>query len=509
MENYNELNNIAKKFFDILTEENNSHKKKKYKSLLTFTYTTSPIENIQLIDIRITNRSIEDKIYLENDKIFEYLRRGDSLIYNKLTDKYSIARIGLPKFFDYKKNYASNENDLKNRVLSNVINKKNLYLYYTEKANGENFQVSFNKEYNSFVVASKNVSILLRDENDLNFYKNQNNDRYSFVIDFAEIWFKIYNEKIIDKNLFKETLGDYTIIGESVGDLTKQHIKLYNERDVIFYSIIDNKKFLEQLCLPLKESFEIFKKFNLSYVPIASSEKYENFDELKKNLDIKYNEVLCLNVEKGGEGNVVYFCMEEDNKEVVLSLGKLKTFEYRFYRKIREKIKLIINKRHPLNVETAKIRLKNESIELLEDQKDNIDLDKYLQFGYYVLDYNNLDRFEYSNVFAFFLKEMKKNFDNGVDFKSIKTNELHEELKKYLSDNYFSEDSEKEKEEEEDEKLKKKIEKRKEKKKRKREEREKKKKNRKDKNNKKNDEIEKESSEEEDIKEVENEMNEI
>ena len=199
--------------------------------------------------------------------------------------------------------------------------------------------------------------------------------------------------------------------------------------------------------------------------------------------------------------------MEEDNKEVVLSLGKLKTFEYRFYRKIREKIKLIINKRHPLNVETAKIRLKNESIELLEDQKDNIDLDKYLQFGYYVLDYNNLDRFEYSNVFAFFLKEMKKNFDNGVDFKSIKTNELHEELKKYLSDNYFSEDLEKE--EEEDEKLKKKIEKRKEKKKRKREEREKKKKNRKDKNNKKNDEIEKESSEEEDIKEVENEMNDI
>ncbi len=62
---------------------------------------------------------------------------------------------------------------------------------------------------------------------------------------------------------------------------------------------------------------------------------------------------------------------------------------------------------------------------------------------------------------------MKTNFDNGIDFKSIKKNELYEELKKYLSDNYFSEDLEKE--EEEDEKLKKKIEKRKEKKKRKRE----------------------------------------
>ena len=107
------------------------------------------------------------------------------MLYNKKDNTYDYARIGLPKFFDYKKEFLQDNKKDKmqqERVIGNLLkinkeNKENVkyFAYLTTKVNGENFQVSYNKKYSCWIIASKNVSIAVRNKDDLNFYKNAEN----------------------------------------------------------------------------------------------------------------------------------------------------------------------------------------------------------------------------------------------------------------------------------------------------------------------------------------------
>ena len=153
--------------------------------MVRFNRMPTPIEGVELIDIKLGARLQEDEIFLEEDFIAEYMRRGESLFYNKNSDIYDYARLGLNKFFDYKKNFDDeNKKDKlqEKRVVGNMIkiskeNKENTkYLaYLTTKVNGENFQVSYNTKYSCWVIASKNVSMAVRNKEDINFYKNLKN----------------------------------------------------------------------------------------------------------------------------------------------------------------------------------------------------------------------------------------------------------------------------------------------------------------------------------------------
>ena len=84
------------------------------------------------MDIKIALKYEEDKLYLKNDKVYKYLRRGNCLTYNTKTGQKGIARIGLIKFFDYRKNFSSYHSEEK-RVLEKVKESKlPLSVYLTE-----------------------------------------------------------------------------------------------------------------------------------------------------------------------------------------------------------------------------------------------------------------------------------------------------------------------------------------------------------------------------------------
>ncbi len=425
-----------------------SHIKKK--KMFQYNNYNSPINNLELIDIKIAIRYGEDEIYCNDDDVFNNIRRGDCLTYNKETKKYGIGRIGLIKFFDYKKKYNQNEISLEKRVLDKV-KQSNLPLiaYLTEKANGENFQVSFNNEFQCWIIGSKNVSLAARDEKDLDYYnKNNENNRYNYTLNFAKLWFELLNNNIKDKiEEFKKEMGDHTLIGENVGDLLYQHIKTYNKRDVIFYGIVNNSMYDNEICLPLNKSFKIFKKYNLSYVPNEVSPIYDNFSKLKLYLDEKYDEILLRNLENGGEGCVVYIAeVDENGNENVLTLGKLKTFEYRFYRKIREKCKQLRYK-NKKSTNYLKNSLRKESEEIIEHLKDKINFDDYMNFGDFIIDYNEFDNRDFSNVFANFIEEMKKMYEKKEEFNNIKKD--FDKKFNYYFHNYNENESDEENEKDE------------------------------------------------------------
>ena len=72
--------------------------------------------------------------------------------------------------------------------------------------------------------------------------KNEKNlilERYIYPIDFAETWFNLLQERIIDNNLlekFIKEFGDYTLIGESVRDKKREHVLVYkSDKFACFY----------------------------------------------------------------------------------------------------------------------------------------------------------------------------------------------------------------------------------------------------------------------------------
>ena len=588
--------------------------------LIKFNKFPTPIKDVELIDIKLGNKIKEDDIFLEKDFIAQHLRRGESLFYNKAEDTYDYARLGLPKFFDYKKSYNDTDNDtkLKHRVLGRILeiaeNEKNnenmnFFAYLTTKVNGENFQVSYNTKYNCWVIASKNVSLAIRNKEDIEFYKNENNfkdyliednshqdklltdkdkkkmekkekkkekkkkkqerierrkkgkngedekdeeddekdeneendqnkinintenkndkknkglksllERYTFAIDFAETWLNLLEKKIINnenKNLieeFKTELGNHTLIGESVGDKKREHILVYKERDIIFYGIVNNQKLLSQNCLPLSKSFDIFKKYNLSFTEISPSQKYKTLEELFTYINEQYDVIFDKSLQESGEGNVVYLSCDINGNESVKGLAKLKTFEYRYLRKVREKCKAV-----PPKVDRAKIELEckakfnenkkkkekknkgkkevneneekealkrmykkidneekekneerdkkiknlinkmiRETKDLLKDvpkSKYNADavlLNEYLGLGEYIINYKAKDDTNYSDVFASYIEIMKEKFKSKTEINDLLINEIKKRFEGLIS-NKEEEKEEKEDNEEKDE----------------------------------------------------------
>ena len=596
---------------NIISEMEKTNNKKQYHKLkdmmIKFNKMPTPLDNVDLIDIKLGARLTEDEVFLEQDFIAQYLRRGESLFFNNINGKYDYARIGLNKFFDYKKIFDINkENDVKlqKRVLGNMIkisneneNNKNVkyYAYLTTKVNGENFQVSYNTEYQCWVIASKNVSIAVKKKSDIDFYKNGNNflnlekeedkekdaslnpkeimkknkkakkeekkkkkqerierrkkekekendeikeeeekeeknekekdkknnkaqsilNRFSYACDFAETWFNILEERIIKNNLYDEfikEISDHTLIGESVGDKKREHILVYKERDIIFYGIVNNKKLLTENCIPLSQSFNIFKKYNLTYTEIQPSEKFDTLNDLLSYINTQYDVIFDKSLQESGEGNVVYFSCDINNVESIQNCGKLKTFDYRFLRKIREKCKGVpppidktlvekelekkknSNKNKKKNkknkdeneeesekdkekmnkkidnemkqqnqlrdkkIENLIKKIRNESAELLKEvpnskyNTDKVLREKYFNFAEYVIKYKSMDNTAYNDVFASYIEIMKQKFEQKAEINELMINEIKKKFEGLININNTGEDNEEEGNDEEDQK---------------------------------------------------------
>ena len=79
-----------------------------------------------------------------------------------------------------------------------------------------------------------------------------------------------------------------------------------------------------------EESSAIFSKYNLRCVKTVSRGKFNSMEELKKCLLEIYIEVGSNSIGDAEEGSVIYLVNRSGNDKV-LSLGKMKTMEYRIY----------------------------------------------------------------------------------------------------------------------------------------------------------------------------------
>ncbi|CAD8075566.1 unnamed protein product [Paramecium sonneborni] len=337
-------------------------------------------QQIEIFDIKLNvDPEIEDKILTSSFIIHQTFRRGLSLISYK--DQYELLRKGMMKFFDIKiidqvKEKTQEKNDLNNqislftfhRIYKELENGKSIKIQVQEKANGENAQISYYLPLNMWVICSKNTAILCNCIEDLKMYTDQ---KYNLVTQIAKQWFKMIdqNPKLIE---IKSDLANYTLVGEYCGNPKFQHLVKYDNICLKFFSIVKHNSL--ETCELQNQSKLIFEKYQLPTVfcrlEIQVNSKENLINELNKLKEI----IKIKSIEEEGEGAVLYF-LNDSNQ--CLSLGKLKTIEYKIHRQIRESLKDCIHQKgNPVKTYQALQQSVQKFTSIEQDRRK-----QYLQFA--------------------------------------------------------------------------------------------------------------------------------
>lgn len=316
------------------------------------------------------NRREDNEVKLENVERVEWVRRGIIKFFDLSLEQINkvLGKSGKSVVKHKKKNKKKGASKEQihfltfNEIEISIDSGKSIEIYLTEKANGENVQVSYINHLQKWIISSKNCSIVLSGLQDLSSYST---DRYKFVQLIANCFFSSILPNIPDTESLKVYLQGKTMIGEFIGNKDFQHIVKYTTETIKFYAIVENSSNLP--CIPVPEAFYIFEKFNLPRVKLQKIGSFSNKIELFKSIKTVFKSISTENIDQGGEGAVLYFVESREietevnefvkNKEFdenfcedfkgvgekrrTLALAKVKTVEYRILRKIREKVKTL------------------------------------------------------------------------------------------------------------------------------------------------------------------------
>ena len=334
---------------------------KQEKEKVKLTSETLPKLKVETIDAKIKNRRIEDTEYLVDHQLRSLLRRGNTLVRwvegpNK--GQVKIARKGLAKFFDVRLGHIKlaagtiTEADLRKEGLDcrleydvsvlpcvEALRKgHSIEVFQTEKANGENAQVSFVAELDAWVVCSKNVSILAKSATDIDLMASE---RFEYARKIAHTWFDML-KGVKDIDALKQLLAGHTAVGEYCGNINLQHMVKYDKETILFYGLV--RKDSSDLCVPVEKAFAEMQVVGLPTVGYSKQAVCESVDELVKSLQELFLKTARAAMESTGEGSVLYMVQtdKDTNEQTTVALGKLKTLEYRLYRKLREKMKNMV-----------------------------------------------------------------------------------------------------------------------------------------------------------------------
>ena len=199
----------------------------------------------------------------------------------------------------------------------------------------------------------------------------------------AEVWFNKLDE-LKEQNLFKDLKKDLTnrtIVGEYVNSITHQHMVKYNRVTMMFYAVVDNYGF-EEICWPCDKAINLFKKYNLDMVTMQSVGLYSDFESLCNGLEGLFRDIAKGTIRDDEEGSVAYIVKRDKDsveKDTVLSLAKLKTIEYRLFRKMREKLRGYYRNQGKAQPDRLVAAFKRESDDFLEGNELPQPIEFYVQ----------------------------------------------------------------------------------------------------------------------------------
>ncbi|KAJ1608705.1 hypothetical protein OJ252_2454 [Cryptosporidium canis] len=430
-------------------------------------------------------RGSEDRLFSNNKHLISLFRRGLSLGI-RLSQKYKICstpikwfeyepegieiwvlKRGMSKFADLPFKHDSRIEQIVSSVGSDL---QGLNLLASEKLDGENSQISYLDITDQWVIGSKNVTILCSHEKDLEnaFYSDR---RYESVKANAYYWFQILNEfKACCKDdceaaigKMKRVLRDHTLLCELIGNHKRQHVINYSDESpqLYFFGIVSKADERGVCCNPLSLTHYLhpfflkytvkfarlpsqddildflknhqFQKycFNFSHILSLSDSRvdFQNIHELDVYLSVLQTIVYTLGINT--EGIVLYLIKSGPSvdRDVVLSVFKIKTIRFSNLRLIRESLRDQVVKNLELSSfnihEKTKLGTSAEPGQLSKPTLGEFWASVYEQLV--VLIQNNADNFfnKISNSFKAIQKQIS---DSGNLFSQLAISQMESEL---------------------------------------------------------------------------------
>jgi hypothetical protein len=317
--------------------------------------------------------------------------------------------LGLPKFYDLRHNHIKilkgdlttdswkdNSKDqqmnyyeyrtIVPRVYQAIDAGHEVTVYLSEKANGENAQISYiskeqldNGQEGFWIACSKNVGLAFRNLADIRAYVK---DRFAYAKNIAKTWLnQVSGLKEAQVAALKKFLADHTFVGEYCGNKKLQHMVKYDKEEIIFYAVVE--KLNTNPCLPFEEGKRIIEEMGLPCVSMESFPGITKKEDLGAIIGKLDQRVAKAPVEDLGEGSVVYFETKnsETGKMSVLNLCKLKTLDYRFWRKLREKLKNYLNNRYTMEKLLQKYEKEMKELASQGNYETSYPISYYLKVG--------------------------------------------------------------------------------------------------------------------------------
>ena len=228
-------------------------------------------EDLEVVDIGAARLKHcgEDDFYIQDDLIIEVCRRGMCVLFSIKTFEQRVLRLGLKKFFYMnQRDFGRIEDELAEEKQPKFTNSKRTMvgqkddqsqiskvslndqkialitvdklkiragknipfkMFGTAKLNGENLQISFDSLLDSWIICSKNVTLITRDFTDLAQFEN--NQVFTVSLRITKIWQENLSKiNFENENKLKHFLGQnkFCLIGEICGNIKMQHIVHYN-----------------------------------------------------------------------------------------------------------------------------------------------------------------------------------------------------------------------------------------------------------------------------------------
>lgn len=138
-------------------------------------------------------------------------------------------------------------------------------------------------------------------------------------------------------------LSNNTLIGEYCNSDALQHLVDYGKQPQLYFYALVRKDSRSEDCQSTSAAYKFIETYGLPAAKVRREEA-DGWEEAVEKLRGTVVRTSEQTMREGGEGYVVYVSGVYADGEKCLLVCKVKTIEYRIYRKLREKLKVYIQK---------------------------------------------------------------------------------------------------------------------------------------------------------------------
>ena len=277
------------------------------------------------------------------------------------------------------------------------------------KSNGLPILISYDDFTCCWLIGTEKETIAVLKKDDIEMYP-----RYEFENSkqVAHMFFDMLKDFKPDEiESLKQELNGFTIVGEFIGDSTRQEIVRYRRPSLVFYARVPNNKNLQ--CYPPENAINFFEQHGLAYGSYNNRTGIKSIEEFLDLLEGLVYHIEESNLKESEEGALIFIVLQKKSHQKVLLYSTIKTLEFRLYKKLKDRLNEHITKRiHP----------KDQYNKFVDDIYQIVrDADLHHSINYYLNVADSAFKFCYD--YPEHVKFLQQNF---VSFLSLIINSLYE-----------------------------------------------------------------------------------